>query len=212
MPAWPCSPAGRRIDVLHCNNQFAWLDTSLAARITGRPCLQTFHGVERPVHELAGDVRLKCRLAARLGSGVTAVGEASRRMVCDLSGIREESVEVITNGIDLDRFRPHPPRDRRCSGLRGELAIGPDVDLVIHVAGLRPIKDQKTLLHAWRLVMESRNRLSGREPILLIVGEGECRDELRTLAEELQITRRGSLPRDSVATSTACCPPVISSS
>src|SRR5262245_8371549 len=38
-----------RFDVLHCNNHFAWLDTSLAARITGRPCLQTFHGVERPV-------------------------------------------------------------------------------------------------------------------------------------------------------------------
>src|SRR4051812_3144960 len=36
-----------RIDVLHCNNQFAWLDASIAGRLTGRPCLQTFHGVER---------------------------------------------------------------------------------------------------------------------------------------------------------------------
>lgn len=179
----------QRIDILHCNNHFAWLDASLAARIIGRPCLQTFHGVERPVREIAGDVRLKCRLAARLGSLVTAVGEASRRMVCDLSRIPEESVEVIPNGIDLDLFRPRSPGDRRCSALRGELAIGPDVDLVVHVAGLRPVKDQKTLLHAWRLVMETRGQRPGRESLLLIVGEGSCRDELRTLAEELQITR-----------------------
>jgi glycosyltransferase involved in cell wall biosynthesis len=179
----------QRLDVLHCNNQFAWLDTSLAARITGRPCLQTFHGVERPVHELSSDVRLKCRLAARLGNMVTAVGEASRRMVCELSGVPVESVEVIPNGIDLVRFRPRPADGGPSSFLRAELGIGPDVDLVIHVAGLRPVKDQKTLLRAWRLLVESRNQFPGREPILLIVGEGECRDQLSNLAEELQITR-----------------------
>ncbi len=179
----------QQLDVLHCNNQFAWLDTSLAARITGRPCLQTFHGVERPVHELAGGDRLKCRLAARMGSRVTAVGAASRRMVCELSGIPEESVEVIPNGIDLDRFRPRAPADPRRSALRDELAIGPDVLLVVHVAGLRPVKDQKTLLRAWRQVMESRAQDSSLGSLLLIVGEGECRDELQRLAEELGITR-----------------------
>ena len=44
----------QQLDVLHCNNQFAWLDASLAARIIGRPCLQTFHGVERPVPRSPG--------------------------------------------------------------------------------------------------------------------------------------------------------------
>jgi glycosyltransferase involved in cell wall biosynthesis len=178
----------QRIDVLHCNNQFAWLDTSLAARLSGVPCLQTFHGVERPVDEFGGEVRLKCRLAACLGTAVTAVGEASRRMVCELSGIPEVSVEVIPNGIDLDRFRPRAAGDPRWRSLRGELGIGPEVDLVVHVAGLRPVKDQSTLLHAWRKVMDSRNRSSAHDALLLIVGEGECRGQLGALAQELQIS------------------------
>src|SRR6185437_4270319 len=37
----------KHIDILHCNNHFAWLDSSLAARLTGGVCLQTFHGVEK---------------------------------------------------------------------------------------------------------------------------------------------------------------------
>ena len=179
----------QRIDVLHCNNQFAWLDASMTARIISRPCLQTFHGVERPVAEIARDVRWKCWLAARLGSVVTAVGEASRRMVCDLSGVPEQCVEVIPNGIDLDLFQPRPRGHRLRSELRDELAIGPDVDLVAHVAGLRPVKDQKTLLQAWCLVMEARERSHRPEPLLLMVGEGPCQDELLYLAGELRITR-----------------------
>jgi glycosyltransferase involved in cell wall biosynthesis len=178
-----------RCQIVHTNNQFAWLDAGLASALSGSRCIVTFHGVERPISEFGGFARWKCRSAARLGCAVTAVGEASRRMVCELGGIPEESVEVIPNGVDLDRFRPRCPGDQRRPALRDQLAIGPDVDLVVHVAGLRPVKDQRTLLHAWQLVTESRNRLSGREPLLLIVGEGECRDDLHTLAEELQITR-----------------------
>src|SRR5262249_46281362 len=79
---WPARQ--RRFDILHCNNHFAWLDASLAARLSGCVCLQTFHGVERPLAEMPRDVRLKCRLAAALGTAATAVGEASRDMVCAL--------------------------------------------------------------------------------------------------------------------------------
>ena len=179
----------RRIDVLHCNNQFAWLDAGLAARMVGVPCLQTFHGVERPAREFAGDVCWKCRSAARLGSVVTAVGEASRRMVCELSGIAEGSVEVIPNGVDLERFWRRPWGSRPGSTVREELGVPPDSVLVVHVAGLRPVKDQATLLRAWRLVVEATSRNGRAEPVLLMVGEGPCRDELLRLAERLKIGR-----------------------
>ncbi|AMV39244.1 glycosyltransferase family 4 protein [Planctomyces sp. SH-PL62] len=176
-----------RIDVLHCNNQFAWLDASLASRMVGISCLQTFHGVERPLEELAATGCWKSRTAARLGNAVTAVGEASRRMVCLLSGIPESAVQVIPNGVDLERFQPLPRIRGHESPLRQELGIDRDVNLVVQVAGLRPVKDQSTLLRAWRLVVDAAVRDRRPEPVLLIIGEGSCREDLQRLAESLQI-------------------------
>jgi glycosyltransferase involved in cell wall biosynthesis len=176
-----------RMDILHCNNQFAWLDAALAAKLTGRVCLQTFHGVERPLGVIPRDTRIKCRLAARLSHKVTAVGKASRRMVCKLGDLPEESVAIIPNGIDLTRYRPSASPSMR-SELRRKLAVPDETELVIHVAGLRPVKDQATLLRAWRVVIDDLG--NGPFPMLLIAGEGECQSQLQILAQQLQLGGR----------------------
>ncbi len=178
----------RRIDILHCNNHFAWLDSSLAARLTGRVCLQTFHGVEKPLAEMPRDVRIKCRLAAQFTTAVTAVSAASQTMVCTLGRVAREAVEVIPNGVDLTRFRPCPAGTAQREALREGLGLPAEAPVVIHVAGLRPIKDQATLFRAWRLVVESWPRTTLPVPLLLMAGEGSCREELEGLARELRIT------------------------
>lgn len=178
-----------RMDILHCNNQFAWLDAALAAKLTGRMCLQTFHGVERPLGVIPRDTRIKCRLAARLGHKVTAVGKASRAMVCKLGDLPEENVSIIPNGIDLTRYRPNASASMR-SELRRKLGVADETELVIHVAGLRPVKDQVTLLRAWRVVLDGYG--SGPFPMLVIAGEGECYSPLQAVAQQLQL---GSLVR-----------------
>jgi glycosyltransferase involved in cell wall biosynthesis len=176
----------KQIDILHCNNHFAWLDSGLAARLTGCACLQTFHGVEKPLAEMPHDVRVKCRLAARLGTAVTAVSEASRVMVCTLGGLPARAVEVIANGVDLARFRPCPDgaADRRA--LRQALGVAADGPVAVHVAGLRPIKDQATLLRAWRGVLDGWPQ-GAAGPVLAVAGEGECGPALHALAAELRL-------------------------
>jgi len=173
-----------RMDILHCNNPFAWLDAALAAKLTGRICMQTFHGVERPLGVIPRDTRIKCRLAARLSRQVTAVGQASRAMVCKLGDLPEETVAIIPNGIDLTRYRPNASPSMR-SELRRKLGAPEETELVIHVAGLRPVKDQATLLRAWRVVIDGCG--SGPFPVLLIAGEGECYSQLQTLVQQLQL-------------------------
>jgi glycosyltransferase involved in cell wall biosynthesis len=177
----------RRLDIIHCNNHFAWLDASLAARLAGCVCLQTFHGVERPLAEMPRDVRLKCRLAAAFGTAASAVGKASRAMICTLSGLPAETIEVIPNGIDLGRFRPSSPTSPERLLFRRELGIADETAVAIHAAGLRPIKDQATLLHAWGLVAAQARGSQQCPPLLLIAGEGECRRNLEELAQKLRI-------------------------
>ncbi len=177
-----------RFDILHVNNPGAWLDVALAARLTGRPCVQTFHGLECRVDDLpAGPpamLRWKCFLAARMTAAVTAVGEASRAAVAQLSGLALDAVQVIPNGIDLRRFVPDPGSR---SKLRAELKIEGRAPLAVHVAGLRPVKDQHTLLRAWRLVVAQS---VGPAPRLLIVGNGPCHDELVSLTREMGIANQ----------------------
>jgi glycosyltransferase involved in cell wall biosynthesis len=177
----------QRLDILHCNNHFAWLDASLAARLTGCVCLQTFHGVERPLAEMPRHIRMKCRLAAALGTAASAVGEASRAMVCALSGLPAERVEVIPNGIDLEQFKPSSPMSSQRRLFRRELSIADETEIAIHAAGLRPIKDQATLLQGWRLVVSEHHGMRKRPPLLLIAGDGECRRPLEELTRQLKI-------------------------
>jgi glycosyltransferase involved in cell wall biosynthesis len=178
----------KRINILHCNNHFAWLDSGLAARLTGCICVQTFHGVEKPLTDMPRDIRIKCRLAARLTATVTAVSDASQHMVCTLGGLSEHAVKVIPNGVDLGRFRPSPLGAPDQRAVRQEVGVGLETLLAVHVAGLRPIKDQATLLRAWGLVVKTYRRDSLPAPLLLIAGEGECRTELQGLACQLGIT------------------------
>jgi glycosyltransferase involved in cell wall biosynthesis len=134
------------------------------------------------------DIRIKCRLAAQLGTAITAVSEASRTMVCSLGQVSPQLVEVIPNGVDLTRFRPCLPGAYQRQTFREKLGLSAEAPVVVHVAGLRPIKDQATLFRAWQLVTASWPRASLPGPCLLLAGEGPCGADLMALARQLQIT------------------------
>ncbi len=99
-----------------------------------------------------------------------AVSEEAKVYMAAHEGIPERRVQVIHNGIDLQRTvpRPHTPFH--------------DVPRLVTVGRLVPQKDHVTLLQAL-----SRVSLPWR---LEIVGEGEHEAELRILAEHLGIASR----------------------
>ena len=63
-----------------------------------------------------------------------------------------------------------------------------DVPVVLAAAGLRPVKDQATLLRAFALVADERTAR------LVIIGDGAERDRLLELARELGIADKVDLP------------------
>lgn len=75
-------------------------------------------------------------------------------------GFRPRHIELISNGIDTEKFKPDPVAR---SAVRAELRISPDAVLVIHVARVDPMKDHDAFL----TVMEGLPNVYG-----IMVGAG----------------------------------------
>lgn len=83
---------------------------------------------------------------------------------------------VIYNGIELDRFREN---DR---------VFSKDIKSIISIGRLTEVKDHRTLIKAYSILKEKIIKYNYTLPQLLIVGDGELRNELEKLVieEELQ--------------------------
>jgi glycosyltransferase involved in cell wall biosynthesis len=90
-------------------------------------------------------------------------------------------IDLIYNGVDLDRYAPQEP----CSTLRDEYGLEPGSQVVGVVARLEPEKGHPTLLDAWPLVLHA-----APDAYLLVVGEGSQRDALERQSAELRVAHR----------------------
>jgi phosphatidylinositol alpha-mannosyltransferase len=98
----------------------------------------------------------------------TAPSDAAAEYVCSLT---DEPVAIIPNGIDLTRFKP--PRtfvDNR------------EHKTIVYIGRLEARKGVNYLLHAFKLLQESRPDVS-----LVIAGDGTDRSKLEMLAEDLEL-------------------------
>jgi glycosyltransferase involved in cell wall biosynthesis len=93
-------------------------------------------------------------------------------------------IEVVPNGIDVERFRPDAEVR---AGMRSRLGAGAGQPLVGIVGRLDPIKDHETFLRAARAIVDR-----GCDAKFVIAGDGESgyRRRLELLANELGISDR----------------------
>jgi len=92
-------------------------------------------------------------------------------------------IEVVPNGIDVERWRPRP--ERRAAA-RQALGVDDDRIVVLRVGRLHPVKDLPTLLRA---VARLERGPDGRRPLLVVAGggpDGYAR-ELCSLAADLGV-------------------------
>lgn len=176
-------------DVIHG----IWLSTggygaALAGRLLHVPVVATLGGGEMaaiPEIGYGGQLRISARckiaLTLRLADAVTAASEFARR---PLLPYRLDS-QLIPFGVDCDRFTA------------SEAPPGPPWNL-LHVASLNRVKDQATLLRAFRTI-----RVCEPGVRLRIIGEDTLGGEMQRLAQELgvadAVTFEGFQPNDVVA-------------
>lgn len=153
--------------VLHTHNPTPHINGVLAARLCSVPVIvHTKHGRNYPTRKWPV---LKNRFASLLSNRVVSVSRDAVDVAVQIEKVPPSKVQVIYNGIDVDRFKP------RSEGK-------PFAMRAIHVARLNPVKDQATLLRAVRLVVDQLPEFQ-----LDIVGDGPAAAMLHSLREELAL-------------------------
>jgi glycogen synthase len=103
----------KEADILHCHSWYTHFAGCLLKEILAVPLVLTIHSLEphRPWKEeqLGSGYRASTWLektALHNADGIIAVSSATKKDVCALYGLPEETVRVIHNGIDLNQYSP----------------------------------------------------------------------------------------------------------
>jgi glycosyltransferase involved in cell wall biosynthesis len=173
-----------RPDVVHTHMAKAGTVGRLAARICGVPLVvHTYHG--HVFHGYFGPTRTRLFLTIE-----RALGMATNRIIVVGNGQRDEIASYrvaplkklvpIRLGLELDQFLE---AEQVRGQLRRELGISATVPLVGIVARLVPIKAHEVFLQA-----ATRIRAAMPATRFLIVGDGERRAELETMASAMGLS------------------------
>jgi glycosyltransferase involved in cell wall biosynthesis len=156
----------RRPAILHTHNRTPHQFGALARLVTDIPVLvHTKHGRGQ---SLTRRGRLLNRLVGQVTDAVVAVSRDAADVARTVEWVPSDRIRVIRNGIDVAAITPALSTSNGWH--------------VVHIARLNKIKDQSTLLHAARLVLDQQPAFR-----LEIVGDGERRPELERLSAELRL-------------------------
>ena len=150
----------------------------LAARVAGRPRVVMGLGLK-----IVPRADLKRRLVFALADRVLVNAPEIRDTLCTRPWIQPERIDVVINGVDLERWRPRWQPDRQLAGLefRRARGIAESAPLLVTIGNLTHQKDHANLIAASDLL---RDRFPGLR--VLVLGEGELRAPLQQ-----DIDRRG---------------------
>lgn len=162
-----------RPDIVHTRNAEAFFYGFLGAKLAGIDCVvHSEHG------RTFDDRPIRFHVQRWFSARTRAICTVSRQLKHDLAlhtGITEKRIQVLHNGVDLDRFHPgNRILARQSLGLHdGDIVIG-------SVGRLVAVKNYGLLLQAVAL-------LGRRDIAVLLVGEGPERQALEQLSRSLGI-------------------------
>ena len=166
--------------ILHVHGYAAADFGRLAARMTGARLVlhEHFADPKMPAYQAVAD-----RLLASLTDRAIAVSGSTRDFLVRERAVPADRVRLIYNGAPLDEFAPTgPERGRR---IRLELSLPVDAMVVGSIGRLNAQKGHRHLLDATPALL-------ARHPTarVLVVGDGDLKDELEGQARRLGVAER----------------------
>jgi glycosyltransferase involved in cell wall biosynthesis len=169
-----------RFDVFHAHSIMSPTTIAALSGLTTRtPRVVTLHATFEPERLLSkpfGATRL--RLYSRVIDCFVAISDDIETLLLQ-HGMNPDRIARIPNGIDVERFQPPSPQQR--DDLRRALDLSPEVPIALFAGRLHEVKQVDVLLRAWAAVEHGR---------LVIVGDGDERENLESLSAELELGER----------------------
>jgi glycosyltransferase involved in cell wall biosynthesis len=156
-----------KIDIIHTHLSTASLLGAWAAKIARVPSVAHVHGMNSAT-------------CFKHSTAVIAVSEAVKKHLC-AQGLQPEKVNVVHNGVDLDRFQPMPIAEAK-----HERGYDPETPIFGVFGRLSKEKGQRVAIEAMSLL--SRICPDAR---LVIVGDGKDREELISSAAGMNVDFAG---------------------
>jgi L-malate glycosyltransferase len=166
-----------RFDVLHAHNATAFFYGTLGAMLARTPH-RVFTEHDRTFPSTPMRAKAHRFLHRKLDRVVTVASYLERALV-EHEGFEPGRIEVIANGLHPAPFDDAPPRD----ATRRALGVEPDRRVVVCVARLDVVKNHAFLLDGFRGVVARCP-----QALLLLVGDGPLRSDLRSQARTLGIS------------------------
>ena len=170
----------REFDVVHCNNQKAWVVGAFASGLARRPVVWHLHDILSREHFSRSKVRLVVGLSRWRNAKVLANSSASADAFVAAGG-RGDRVEVLHNPVDPEPLAHAAPID----GLREELGCGEEPLWGIF-SRLASWKGQHVAIEALARVPRGHLALVGAP----FFGEEEWERHLRALVDGLGLSGR----------------------
>jgi len=161
--------------IVATSHMLARSDSRLILRVANTPSVHL--SSKAPRHVFARSV---LPMVYQRADALIAISEGVRDDLIDHFGVSLDAVTVVYNPIDLSIVDSKMSEEISHVWLQSEAT-----QTVLAVGRLTKQKDYPTLLRAFKLVVESNP--SAR---LIILGDGELRDELKQFAQDIGITHK----------------------
>lgn len=169
-----------QIDLVHAHGTRANSNVFWAATTLKIPLLYTVHGwsfhpdqtfLKRRIRELSEKFLTS--------KATTTICVSQSNQFDGINRFNMKRSTIINYGIDTDKFNPNGV----FKNIRQEYGISPDKTLIGFIVRMTLQKDPLTVIRAMKLVTEQT-----KDIVLLMVGEGDLKNDAMALAKELKLT------------------------
>jgi glycosyltransferase involved in cell wall biosynthesis len=172
-----------RIEVLHAHQYTPFFYAALARILAGSNTrlILTEHGRHYP--DLVSPMRVAANrlFFDQCADAINACCSFSARALSRVDGFAGKRIEVIENGIEIERYGPASDQTK----LRRQLGLDPTRRYAMVVARFHPVKDHASLIAAFARVATVRD-----DADLLLAGDGPLRSDLEAQVNDLGLGGR----------------------